>query len=133
MKLSQDAKESIKTALAMTIAYGVALQMGWDRPYRAGFAVAFVSLATVGQSLNKATLRMVGTVVGAIMALTLIGLFAQQRWLFMLFLSLWLGVCTYMNTGSRHLSLPKTQSRAQFLLWAECRLNERKGTGSAWV
>jgi uncharacterized membrane protein YccC len=64
--------------------------------------VAFISLATVGQSLNKATLRMVGTVVGAIMGLTLIGLFAQQRWLFMLFLSLWLGVCTYMNTGSRH-------------------------------
>ena len=102
MKLSHDAKESIKTALAMTIAYGVALQMGWDRPYWAGFAVAFVSLGTVGQSLNQATLRMVGTVVGAIMALTLIGLFAQQRWLFMLFLSLWLGVCTYMNTGSRH-------------------------------
>jgi uncharacterized membrane protein YccC len=102
MKLSHDAKESIKTALAMTIAYGVALQMGWDKPYWAGFAVAFISLATVGQSLNKATLRMVGTVVGAIMALTLIGLFAQQRWLFMLFLSLWLAVCTYMNTGSRH-------------------------------
>jgi uncharacterized membrane protein YccC len=100
--LSQSAKESIKTALAMTIAYGVALQMGWERPYWAGFAVAFVSLATVGQSLNKATLRLVGTVVGAIMALTLIGLFAQQRWLFMLFLSVWLGLCTYMNTGNRH-------------------------------
>jgi len=102
MKLSRDAKESIKTALAMTIAYGVGLQMGWDRPYWAGFAVAFISLATVGQSMNKATLRMVGTVVGAIVALTLLGLFAQQRWLFMLFLSLWLAVCTYMNTGNRH-------------------------------
>jgi uncharacterized membrane protein YccC len=102
MKLSHDVKESIKTALAMTIAYGVGLQMGWDRPYWAGFAVAFVSLATVGQSMNKATLRMVGTMVGAIVALTLLGLFAQQRWLFMIFLSLWLAVCTYMNTGNRH-------------------------------
>ena len=66
MSLSHDIKESIKTALAMTLAYGIGLQMGWDRPYWAGFAVAFISLATVGQSLNKATLRMLGTVVGAI-------------------------------------------------------------------
>ncbi|RLA13780.1 MAG: hypothetical protein DRQ52_05580, partial [Gammaproteobacteria bacterium] len=55
--LSSKTKESIKTALAMTIAYGVGLQMGWDRPYWAGFAVAFISLATVGQSFNKGALR----------------------------------------------------------------------------
>ncbi len=86
----------------MTIAYGVGLQMGWDRPYWAGFAVAFISLATVGQSLNKSTLRMVGTVVGAIAGLTLIGLFAQQRWLFIFFVSLWLALCAYMNAGNRY-------------------------------
>ena len=102
MSLSHNIKESIKTALAMTLAYGIGLQMGWDRPYWAGFAVAFVSLGTVGLSVNKATLRMVGTVVGAIVALTLIGLFAQQRWLFILFLSLWFALCTYMNAGNRH-------------------------------
>ena len=102
MALQHNTKDAIKTALAMTIAYGVGLQMGWDRPYWAGFAVAFISLSTVGQSLNKGTLRMVGTVVGAIVALTLIGLFAQQRWLFILFLSLWLALCTYMNAGNRH-------------------------------
>jgi uncharacterized membrane protein YccC len=102
MSLSHRAKESIKTALAMTLAYGIGLQMGWDRPYWAGFAVAFVSLATVGLSLNKATLRMLGTVLGAIVALTLIGLFAQQRWLFILFLSLWFALCTYMNAGNRN-------------------------------
>jgi uncharacterized membrane protein YccC len=102
MNLSHDIRESIKTALAMTVAYGIGLQMGWDRPYWAGFAVAFVSLGTVGLSMNKATLRMLGTVLGATVALTLIGLFAQQRWLFMLFLSLWFALCTYMNTGNRH-------------------------------
>jgi uncharacterized membrane protein YccC len=102
MTLSHDIKESIKTALAMTIAYGIGLQMGWDRPYWAGFAVAFISLATVGQSFNKSALRMVGTVMGAVMALTLIGLFAQQRWLFILFLSLWFSLCTYMMAGSRY-------------------------------
>jgi len=31
MTLSRKAKEAIKTALAMTIAYGIALQMNWDK------------------------------------------------------------------------------------------------------
>jgi len=102
MMLSRKAKESIKTALAMTIAYGIALSMDWDRPYWAGFAVAFVSLTTIGQSLNKATLRMVGTLVGMIVALSLIALFAQERWLFILSLSGWVGLCTYMMAGTKY-------------------------------
>ena len=61
ISLSTRTKEAIKTGLAMTIAYGIALYMDWDRPYWAGFAVAMISLATVGRSLNKAALRMLGT------------------------------------------------------------------------
>jgi hypothetical protein len=38
----------------MTVAYGISLSMGWDKPMWVGFAVAFVSLATVGQSLDAA-------------------------------------------------------------------------------
>ena len=32
MVLSSKTKESIKTALAMTIAYGIALSIDWDKP-----------------------------------------------------------------------------------------------------
>jgi anti-anti-sigma regulatory factor len=46
ISLSTRTKEAIKTGLAMTIAYGIALQMDWDRPYWASFAVAFISLPT---------------------------------------------------------------------------------------
>ena len=102
MILSSRTKESIKTALAMTIAYGIALSMDWDKPYWAGFAVAFVSLATIGQSLNKAALRMFGTLVGMAVALTLIALFAQDRWPFIVFISVWVGLCTYMMAGTKH-------------------------------
>ena len=102
MILPTRTKESIKTALAMTIAYGIALQMDWDRPYWAGFAVAFVSLATIGQSLNKAALRMFGTLMAMVVALVLIALFVQDRWLFILFLSAWVGLCTYMMGGMKH-------------------------------
>ena len=38
MALSTRTKEAIKTGLAMAIAYGIALQMDWDRPYWAAFA-----------------------------------------------------------------------------------------------
>ena len=53
MVLTTRFKESFKTALAMTVAYGIALSMDWDKPMWAAFTVAFISLATVGQSLNK--------------------------------------------------------------------------------
>jgi len=99
--LSTRFKESFKTALAMTIAYGIALSMDWDRPYWAGFVVAFISLATIGQSLNKAAMRMLGTLVAMAIALTLIALFAQERWAFMLILSIFLGFMAYMMGASR--------------------------------
>ena len=47
--------ESIKIALAMTIAYGIALSMERDRPYWTRSAVAVVSLLTTGPSLNCGT------------------------------------------------------------------------------
>jgi uncharacterized membrane protein YccC len=99
--LTSRTKESFKTALAMTIAYGIALSMDWDRPYWAGFAVAFVSLATIGQSLNKAALRMLGTLLAVAVSLSLIALFAQQRWAFIVCLSAIVGFCCYMMSGSK--------------------------------
>lgn len=99
--LSERSRESIKTALAMTIAYAIALMMDWDRPYWAAFAVAFVSLTTVGQSVNKAALRLSGTLVGMVVGLTIIALSAQDRWLFIVLLSLFTSVCAYMMGGSK--------------------------------
>jgi uncharacterized membrane protein YccC len=100
--VSRKAKEAIKTALAMTLAYGIALSQGWDKPMWAGFAVAFVSLGSVGQSVDKAMLRMVGTFVAAAVSFVLLGCFAQDRWVFLLALSSWVGCCTYRIGGSRY-------------------------------
>jgi uncharacterized membrane protein YccC len=102
MILSRKAKEATKTALAMTMAYGIAMSMGWDKSMWAGFAVAMCSLATIGQSLNKAAMRMFGTLTAVIVALTLIALFPQQRWLFMIALSCYIGFCTYMMGGTKN-------------------------------
>jgi uncharacterized membrane protein YccC len=75
--------------------------MGWQNSYWAGFAVAMISLSTAGQSLNKGTMRMLGTLVAAAASLTLIAWFAQDRWWFIAFLSIYIGFCTYMIAGKK--------------------------------
>jgi len=102
MILSRRFKEAVKTALAITIAIGIALSMDWDKPEWAGFTVAFISLATVGQSLNQGAMRLLGTLLGALAALSIIALFAQERWLYMLALSVFAAFCIYMKGGTRH-------------------------------
>ena len=98
---SRATREAIKTALALVLTYWIALQANWDKPMWAGLAVALVSLDSLGLSLNKGMMRMLGTLVAAMVALLLVGFFAQDRWLFMIALSLWVGGCTYMVLGSQ--------------------------------
>ncbi len=100
--LSTRSKESIKVALAMAIAYAIALTLGWEKPFWAGFAVAMISLDTAGASFNKAAMRMLGTLVAGAAALTILALFPQERWDRLICLSLYLGFCVYMLTGPRH-------------------------------
>ena len=100
--LSTRSKEAIKTSLAIVIAYAISLSMGWEKPVWAGFTVAFISLPTAGQSLRKGALRMLGTLVAGAAALTLIGLFAQDRWWFMVAMSLYIGICTYRMLGAKN-------------------------------
>lgn len=102
MVVSSKIKESIKTALAMTIAYGIALSLNWDRPMWAGFAVAFISLATVGQSFNKAAMRMLGTFLAIGVAFIIIATTSQDRWIFITLLAAYIGFCTYMMSGAKH-------------------------------
>ena len=99
--LSVRAKEAIKTGLAMTIVYYIALRMGWVNPYWAGFAVAMISLTTAGQSLNKGVLRMLGALAAATCSLTFLSWSFQDRWLMLIILTVFIGICTYMLTGKK--------------------------------
>src|SRR5215468_11509621 len=94
--LSDRVKTAIKIALAMVLAYGVALSMEWDNAYWAAFAVAFCTLSTVGESLNKGLLRLSGTLLGSLAALTLIAMFPQDRWLFLACMTVFIGFCTFL-------------------------------------
>jgi len=99
--LSTRAKEAIKTGLAVTIVYWVALSFDWLNPHWAVIAVAMVSLPTAGQSLNKGVLRLLGTIIGAAAALLFLALFPQERWAFMACVSIYVGACTYLMTGKK--------------------------------
>jgi uncharacterized membrane protein YccC len=99
ISLSTRAKEAIKTGLAMVIAYGIALRMGWDDPFWPALTVVTVNMMTTGQSLPRGIVRTSGTLVGCVAALAILGLFPQERWWFMACLSLFIGFCTYMMKG----------------------------------
>jgi hypothetical protein len=98
--ISDRAKPAAKTALAVVLAYGIALSMNWDNPHWAGFAVAFCSLSTVGESLNKGLLRLLGTMVAGLAALTLVAAFPQDRWSFLACMSVFVGFCAFMMSGT---------------------------------
>ena len=102
MQLSGRFKHAVKTALAITMAYGFALWFDWSKPMWAAFAVALISLPTLEASLGKGGQRLWGTLLASIMALTLIALFPQDRWLFLTAIASWLAFCTYQMSGGRN-------------------------------
>jgi uncharacterized membrane protein YccC len=101
IRLSLPAKESIKTGLAMSLACGIALALGWSNPYWACIAVAVVSLPTIGESLHKSLVRLWGTLVGGTAAIVLVAIFPQNRWAFIGCIACYIGLCAYRITISR--------------------------------
>ena len=97
--LSTNAKEAIKIALAMTLAYYFAMRLQWANPTWAAISVSMISLPTAGQSLNKGALRMAGTLLALVVGLFYLGLFPQDRWFFFLAFTPYLAFVTYKMTG----------------------------------
>ena len=88
MVLSPRFKHAFKTALAVVIAYAIALYMDWDKPIWAGYTAASISLDATGQSIQKGLNRIAGGMVGSIVGFILLAFFIQDRWLFFLFFSI---------------------------------------------
>ena len=99
LSLSTNTKEAIKVGLAMTVVYYVALRFSWMSSTWPAIAVAFVSLPTAGQSINKGLLRIGGTLLAFVAGLFFLGLFPQDRWYFFLAFTPYLAFVTYKMTG----------------------------------
>jgi uncharacterized membrane protein YccC len=92
-----------KTTASGLITLLVAFTFNLDEPYWALLTVFIVSQPQQsGQVLAKSFYRVIGTVIGAAVALLFVALFAQERVLFLGALALWIGLCTFGSQYARN-------------------------------
>jgi uncharacterized membrane protein YccC len=90
-----------KTAASGLLALLIAFTFNLDQPKWTLLTVFIVAQPQSGLVLAKSFYRIIGTFVGAAVALLLVSLFAQERVLFLGSLAVWLGVCTYASRYAR--------------------------------
>src|SRR5215469_4815137 len=91
-----------KTTLSALIALLVAFTFNLDQPQWALLTVFIVAQPQSGLVLAKSFYRIIGTLIGAAVALGFIALFAQERVLFLGALALWIGLCTFGSQYARN-------------------------------
>jgi uncharacterized membrane protein YccC len=85
---------AFRTWIAGILALYIAFFCQLESPYWAPIATWISSLPIPGMTISKGMYRILGSIVGALMGLVLIALFAQTPNLFILALALWVGACT---------------------------------------
>lgn len=98
--LSDRSKQACKTALAVAIAYAIALSMNWDKPVWAGFVAASLSMGTRGQGVQNGLMAMAGALCGTVAGFAVLAAFVQDRWLFIGTLSMVCALCIYLGLGT---------------------------------
>lgn len=87
-----------KTVLGAELALWFAMQLGLSQPLLAMMTAIIVAQPLSGMVMQKGLARLAGTLVGMAMSLVLMRFFAPMPWLFLLLLSLWMGLCTAAST-----------------------------------
>ena len=91
-----------KTTASSLLALLIAFTFNLDQPYWALLTVFIVvQPQQSGQVLAKSFYRIIGTLIGAAVALLLVGLFSQERILFLGALALWIGLCAFGSQYAR--------------------------------
>ncbi|CAE6952509.1 hypothetical protein ACOMICROBIO_FLGHMIGD_03201 [Vibrio sp. B1FLJ16] len=93
-------KFAIKVSLSLTLAFLIPFAMGWPQASTAATTVMLIaSTGSRRESLASGTLRVLGTLAGAVIGLLLVGLFAQDRFLYMLSVSLVVSFIFYFRNA----------------------------------
>ena len=90
-----------KVLLAALVTLWLAMRLELPQPSTATITVFIVMQPQSGQVLAKGFYRILGSLVGLTVMVALIALFAQERVLFLLVSSLWIGLCTVGATRYR--------------------------------
>ena len=105
-------KFSIKASLSLALVVLLSFSLGWTQITPAIVTIIIIaSMGSVGESLNKGVLRVIGTIIGASLGLLLIALFPQERELYLLILSL-------LATGILYLARAYRGDNSIFMLTA---------------
>lgn len=91
----------IKSSIALILASFLAFE--FETP-EAGWAVICAAILIhpdSGAVLAKSIARIIGTVIGALVAIILFFFFPQAPWIFLLFLALWVGACSYYSSYTK--------------------------------
>lgn len=83
-----------KALAACFLALGIAMKLDLPQPRTAMTTVFIVMQPQSGMVFAKSFYRICGTLVGLVVMLALIGLFAQQPELFIVATAIWVGICT---------------------------------------
>ena len=92
----------IRLSAAVSLALFVAFFLELDNPSWAGTSAAIVCQPILGASLRKGFFRLIGTVIGATMAVVLTGVFPQNRAGFLVGMALWAAGCAFAGTLMRN-------------------------------
>lgn len=94
---SDKLKFSIKVSLSMALAYLIPLSQGWSQASTAAITVMLIAaMGSVGESVIKGAMRVLGTIIGAVIGMTLIALFPQERILYLVTLSIIVAIPLYL-------------------------------------
>lgn len=96
--LHHSTKDAIKLALSFSIAISLTFLFGWEKPWWSAITIIVIAVnETYGQSIKLAKQRLLGTLLGAGLALVLINFLAQEPFLFITIYILLAGIATFMS------------------------------------
>ncbi|MDI2091729.1 FUSC family protein [Commensalibacter oyaizuii] len=95
---------SLRTIIASYLALTIALWMELDSPKWALMTVWIVSQTSPGETISKSKWRVVGTLVGVIIAMIIVAAFPQEPILFGITMAIWMGGCCWIASLIRNSS-----------------------------
>lgn len=89
-----------KASLSAVIAIGLAMAFNWDKPYWAGISTMIVTLPYIGATLEKAIMRIFGTIFGGFFAYLITFAFVQDQAAYILLFASVLIFTGYFGSGT---------------------------------
>lgn len=92
---------AFKCLLAAIMALYIALRIGLPRPFWAPMATCIISQSMSGSVFVRASSRLIGTLVGTVVAVLLLISFINYTFLLCFLIALWVGTCMYFSMLKR--------------------------------